>query len=147
GGGRAAPGLCTVDWRPSAAGSRVETATSAAEPGSWLIFADASGAGHRLAALLEEAGERCQLVVRRDSARPVSGREIRIDADEGDAYRGLLGRLADGQHGPGRGVVYLWGLDAGGDADAGADADSPCRSALQLVQALAETEWRHPPRL
>jgi acyl transferase domain-containing protein/acyl carrier protein len=148
GGGarRADTGLYTLDWRIRA-GLDDGAAEPPAEPGTWLLFADEGGAGHTLAALLEEEGERCRLVVPSDSARPATGREVRVDQNDPAAFRRLVGQLADGQDPPCRGVVYMWGIGAaGGDPDEAAEG-SLCRPALHLVKALAEAGWREPPRL
>jgi acyl transferase domain-containing protein/acyl carrier protein len=145
---RAGTALYALDWRTRADADEAEAAEPAVEPGSWLLFADEGGTGHRLAAMLEEEGHRCLIVLPGDSARPASERELRIDPSDPDAFRALLIRLADGEHPPCRGVVYLWGLGATIDDDQGeVGRPSICQPAMYLVQALAEADWRRPPRL
>src|SRR5262249_39815024 len=51
--------LYHVVWEPQAA---LPAAQVAADASPWLIFADASGVGERLAALLRERGASCSLV-------------------------------------------------------------------------------------
>ncbi|HEX5211505.1 MAG TPA: SDR family NAD(P)-dependent oxidoreductase [Pseudolabrys sp.] len=99
-------------------------------PASWLIFADAKGAGAALAERLGYAGHHCQLVYR--------------NAESVHDFRGLLEDFVADAPLPCEGVIYLWGLDAPPIRDlsfAGlkSGSETVCRGALALVQALAET--------
>ncbi|OXI15941.1 hybrid non-ribosomal peptide synthetase/type I polyketide synthase [Burkholderia sp. AU15512] len=96
--------LYHVVWEPQAA---LPAAPVAADASPWLIFADASGAGERLAALLRAHGAACSLV------RP--GPAFVADAEAGwqvaperpDDFVRLLNETAA----PGQRIVFLWALD------------------------------------
>lgn len=109
-------------------------------PGTWLIFADRSGVGTRLAELLTAQGESCRTVFAADRA-----------ADLAD----LLREAAPAGLPPWRGVVHLWSLDAGAlpaadaiTADGLMDLQvTGCGSVLDLLQGLAWAGGSPPPRL
>ncbi|VWB14606.1 non-ribosomal peptide synthetase/type I polyketide synthase [Burkholderia lata] len=122
--------LYHVVWEPQAA---LPAAQVAADASPWLIFADASGVGERLAALLREHGASCSLV------RP--GLDYVADVEAGwqvaperpdDFVRLLNETAAAGQR-----IVFLWALDeAVGETRMSA-------ALLHLVHALVggEREW------
>ncbi|HEY7768947.1 SDR family NAD(P)-dependent oxidoreductase, partial [Longimicrobium sp.] len=142
-GGDAEKWLYHVRWEP-----RRDTAGVAPrfgpEPGRWLLLADAGGVAAELAARLEAAGEACTLAV--PAGRPGPGR-ARAVVPSADALGALLREEAGRDPRPLRGVVFLWGLDAGdsGAADPMDAQPLACGGALHLVQALAREELR--PRL
>ena len=79
--------------------------------GSWLIFADESSVGDRLAAQLKEQGNQCFLV------RPGQGYEAftsdswRINPANVDDFRRLWQETVSRAEKPLGGVVHLWSLD------------------------------------
>ncbi|WP_432206966.1 aminotransferase class III-fold pyridoxal phosphate-dependent enzyme, partial [Burkholderia pyrrocinia] len=125
-----APPLYHVVWEPQAA---LPAARFAADASPWLIFADESGVGERLAALLRERGASCSLV------RP--GLDYGVGAEAGrqiaperpDDFVRLLNETAA----PGQRIVFLWALDE-------AVGETRMSTALlHLVHALvgSEREW------
>ncbi|MGU8080166.1 amino acid adenylation domain-containing protein [Burkholderia pyrrocinia] len=130
-----APPLYHVVWEPQAA---LPAARFAADASPWLIFADESGVGERLAALLRERGASCSLV------RP--GLDFGVGAEAGrqiaperpDDFVRLLNETAA----PGQRIVFLWALDE-------AVGETRMSTALlHLVHALvgSEREWTPSPR-
>ncbi|WP_217589270.1 non-ribosomal peptide synthetase/type I polyketide synthase [Burkholderia sp. GbtcB21] len=125
-----APPLYHVVWEPQAA---LPAARFAADASPWLIFADESGVGERLAALLRERGASCSLV------RP--GLDFGVGAEAGrqiaperpDDFVRLLNETAA----PGQRIVFLWALDE-------VVGETRMSTALlHLVHALvgSEREW------
>ncbi|VWD46488.1 non-ribosomal peptide synthetase/type I polyketide synthase [Burkholderia contaminans] len=125
--------LYHVVWEPQAA---LPAAQTAADASPWLIFADASGAGERLAALLRARGAACSLV------RP--GLDYLGDVEAGwqvaperpDDFVRLLNETAE-TAAPGQRIVFLWALDE-------AVGETRMSTALlHLVHALVggEREW------
>lgn len=128
-GAPAAPevGFYALAWRRADAPAARPHAS-----GTWLVLADAAGVGTRVAAALEAAGQRCQVV-----PSPAAGGTL--DPQRPEAWRALVagaGRL--------HGVVDLWPLDTP-DLDRPEDdtPDAPeraarvgCAAALHLGQAL-----------
>ncbi|MGQ4807006.1 hypothetical protein NKDENANG_00344 [Candidatus Entotheonellaceae bacterium PAL068K] len=118
--------------------------TPMAEPGNWLIFADASGLGSRLAQKLSARGEPCILVSAGAAYQQHATVRFQIDPANPVDFQRLM-RAACGA-GPvaWRGVVHLWGLDES-DATCFSVSDLQraqvlgCGSLLHLVQALAQT--------
>jgi acyl transferase domain-containing protein len=128
--------LYKVQWQPK---KLARTEPSARRSGSWLVLADDSGVGKAVGSLLASRGEQ-QVIVSADEFRP---------ARPEDLVRLLHETFGDT---PPRGVIHLWSLDAAptevmtlDSLDAGQELG--CGSVLHLVQALAQTNWRQPPRL
>ncbi|MEA3209803.1 MAG: hypothetical protein QOE70_2860 [Chthoniobacter sp.] len=96
---------------------------------SWLIFADASGLGDRLAAYLRGAGVRCRVAQPGLEFAAVERDAFTLRADTPEDWQQLFLTCAD-DAAPER-IVYLWNLDAQpGDPVMGTDA------LLHLAQAL-----------
>jgi acyl transferase domain-containing protein/surfactin synthase thioesterase subunit/aryl carrier-like protein len=134
-------------WRKSiglAANPAVDRA-----PASWLIFADANGAGVALASKLEAAGHHCHLVYRDDAFAQRGTRTWTVSERQPHDFRRLLEQFAASETLPCDGVIYLWGLDAPaveGLTLAGLKSGSEmmCRGALAILHALAETRSANP---
>ncbi|MGT0193983.1 amino acid adenylation domain-containing protein [Burkholderia pyrrocinia] len=125
-----APPLYHVVWEPQAA---LPAARFAADASPWLIFADESGVGERLAALLRERGASCSLV--RPGLDFGVGAEAsrQIAPERPDDFVRLLNETAA----PGQRIVFLWALDE-------AVGETRMSTALlHLVHALvgSEREW------
>lgn len=103
--------------------------------GRWLILADSSGLGERVAAVLEKNGGVC--VIARPGSQfdlPAPNRALVRPGDAAD-YRALLGNQAW------RAILHCWSLDTElGASDVLADLDRAealgCRSLLLVGQAL-----------
>jgi SAM-dependent methyltransferase/acyl carrier protein/NADP-dependent 3-hydroxy acid dehydrogenase YdfG len=115
--------------------------------GRWLVFSDTGGLAQQVAEQLEQEGGECILVQSGDRFQHSNPRRLTINIDKPEEYRWLL---KDGA--VWRGILHAWSLDAAFDrSDALHDLERAeglgCRSALFLVQALAQTENSHPPKL
>ena len=100
---------------------------------SWLVFADASGVGDRLAGLLAATGVRCR-VARRGGQFALEGVDaFTLRAEAPEDWQQLLEAWADDA--PPERLVYLWSLDepTGDAALMGTDA------LLHLTQAIENT--------
>ncbi|MCC7360975.1 MAG: SDR family NAD(P)-dependent oxidoreductase [Anaerolineales bacterium] len=137
--------LYQLDWRPQPL-----VASNAQPPagpaGGWLILADSSGVGARLAEQLAVRADRCVTLTpaeftqacRRHSLTPV------------EMFRRVLAEEFAAAQPACRGVIHLWSLDAPAQVTPEALAAAQVLglvSALHLVQALAQTGWRDAPRL
>jgi acyl transferase domain-containing protein/acyl carrier protein len=145
--GRAAPS------RPAPLVARAATeAVPIERVAPWLILADASGLGARLAALLAGRGQPCVLVRRGSGFARQGDEEWTIDPAAPGDFRRLLGDLAGADGLSLRAIVYLWGLDAP-DTDrltTGtllSDVVTTAGGVLHLVQALAAAGPSPAPRL
>jgi phthiocerol/phenolphthiocerol synthesis type-I polyketide synthase C len=148
--------LYRPEWRlePYSSAGQSEEKQQLAEAGSWLVFADSHGVGNALAELLVEQGEICVTVLPGESFKVLNEQQYKIDPENGKDYQQLLDEIRKAfpkRHC--RGVVHLWSLDTVLD-DATATVDilqrtqvMSCGSALLLVQALADAERSHPPRV
>ncbi|HET8683329.1 MAG TPA: SDR family NAD(P)-dependent oxidoreductase, partial [Micromonosporaceae bacterium] len=136
--------LYELAWRSQDLPATVDTPVS----GSWLVFADASGAGESVAELLRARGDRCQLVFPSEQFAAVSDGVWQVAHDQPDHIRELLAATGAGT-GELRGILHLWSLDSGSpepDALHTAHARS-CASLLHLVQSVAALEVAAPPRI
>lgn len=113
----------------------------------WLLFADQSGAGRRLASLLHERGAAVTLVTAGPAFRRRKPDHFEIDPAARADYQRLLSEAAADWHG----IVHLWSLDAAESpepmAALNAAQETGCLSVMYLVQALGEAELRQNPRL
>ena len=118
-----------------------------AAAGRWLIFSDAGGLAQQVAQQLEESGGECVLVQAGHHFDASNPRRPIIDLDKPEDYRFLLKGGTEW-----RGVLHAWTLDAAFDEanalpDLGCAEHLGCRSALFLVQALAQMTNPNPPKL
>ncbi|MFA8357188.1 amino acid adenylation domain-containing protein [Burkholderia ubonensis] len=124
--------LYHVVWEQQAA---LPAAPLAADASPWLIFADESGAGDRLAALLRAHGASCALVrAGLDYAAPAEADAVwQVAPEQPDHFVRLLKEAAA----PGQRIVFLWALDEAVGASRMATA------LLHLVRALGsdERDW------
>lgn len=123
--------------------------------GRWIIMSDAGGVGTALAEQLRQRGAACAQVVAAaaDSGefQLASDGLCAIDMSNPANLARLLAEL-DAPDQPLRGVIHLHSLDLPPEQtrlDLAAAPDlAPCRSALQLIQALVSAEpGRAPPQL
>ncbi|WP_423395908.1 amino acid adenylation domain-containing protein [Burkholderia sp. LMG 21824] len=122
--------LYHVVWEQQAA---LPSAPLAADASAWLIFADASGVGERLAALLRARGASCSLV--RPGPDAVADGETgrQVAPERPDDFVRLLDETAA----PGLRIVFLWALDEA------VGATRMSTALLHLVRALVGSarEW------
>ena len=120
----------------------------AIEPGAprqdrarWLILADRTGVGEKLAGELGEQGAECLLAYAGANSRPEHPDDRIVDPALPDEMRRLVGETLAGTL-PVRGVVHLWSLDATATGTAPVEALERDQvvgvgSALHVAQALA----------
>ncbi|MXN82708.1 amino acid adenylation domain-containing protein [Burkholderia sp. 4812] len=124
-----APPLYHVVWEQHAA-LPAAPAQFAADAHPWLIFADESGAGERLAALLRARGASCSLVrAGRDYAAGAAA-GWQVAPEQPEHFVRLLNETAA----PGQRIVFLWALDEA------AGASRMSTALLHLVHALVGSE-------
>ncbi|AKH85658.1 hypothetical protein AA958_29290 [Streptomyces sp. CNQ-509] len=143
-----AEALYDIDWRQTPGKAEAE---AGAEPGTWLVFADAGGTCDALVTGLRARGGTCVTVTPGPGyAKPAPDQYV-LDPERREDAAALLADLdADGIR-PG-GIVHAWALDA-----ALAEDDTPARllavqdaatvPALHLVQEIARTGQEPAPRL
>lgn len=146
--------LYELQWQPKERheGQRASEPSSPASPGSWLIFTDSSGVGEALAALLAAQGERSILVSRGESYEHTDSGHFRLRADRLEDIRQLFEASLVSDQPVCRGIVHLWSLDGPRPeettvASLNTAQTLGCGSVLQLVQELAQAQWRDLPRL
>ncbi len=132
--------LHEVAWRP-VPGLQPDSAPDHTQQRStWLILADRSGVGARVAELLEKRGERPVLV---------SPPDLPDDPEHVDA---LIRNVLDARDVSCRGVIHLWSIGRPSPAESnattlGAAQTFGCGSALCVLQAMARREGQRSPRL
>ncbi len=106
---------------------------------SWLIFADVSGLGDKLASQLREAGVRCRIARRGDrfASDGMDAISLRPEAPE-DWKRLLQGCVDDAR--PER-FVYLWSLDEPRSVSERDAAQMGTHALLHLIQAVEDTKY------
>ncbi len=146
--------LYEFQWQPKERSNEhpASEPSAPASPGNWLIFADSSGVGEKLGALIKSQGDGIILVTRGDSYERLDGKHFRIDAEQFQDMRQLLEAVLAQDQPICRGVVHLWSLDAGRLEDTTVTSLKTaqalgCSSVLQLVKVLARIERSHLPRL
>ena len=127
-------------------------------PGAWVVAADGSGAGKRVAAELAARnqtvvlagpgaiapGQRAGSGDRAGTAAPDSPgiRQAAVETGQRESWRALLGEIPDDP--PLRGIVHLAALDARGPAattsEMADDSEHVAASALALLQGVADSD-------
>ena len=112
-------------------------------PGRWLLFADESGVGHRLADKLRARNQECTVVRRGNSSTSRLGGESLIDPSCQAEVSQLVEEFIASDGPPIRGAVHLWSLDAPA-ADVTTQVladwqDSSLISVLYLTQSWIES--------
>jgi len=110
----------------------------------WLIFADYTGVGESLAALLEEKGERCVLIYKGERIETSEEGFWRINPEHPEHFESLLQKISDNTGQTLRGVIHLWSLDTAPQERMTGNALEEnlrisCESGLYLVQALSKS--------
>ena len=124
--------LHELQWDPAPQRPRLPS-----PPAGWIVLCDAGGAGHALAQVLREQGQRC-LLVGRQQAGAAAACDRTIDPRDPAQWHALLhdAQWLGSQHLAG--VVHLWGVDDTADA---AELDA---ATLPLMQALVERSANPP---
>ncbi|MCB9450588.1 MAG: type I polyketide synthase [Anaerolineaceae bacterium] len=121
------------------------------EPGRWVIFADRSGVGANLKALLNAGGAAVTLVFPGEQNQVGDG-EVILNPTDPEAFAHLFQTIAQETDTPLLGVLYLWTLDVPGTADFDEDSLTDAQlisvySPLYLVQSLVAQSWDEYPFL
>ncbi len=103
---------------------------------SWVIFADASDLGDKIAAKVAVSGARCRVVRQGKAYAKTGDSAFTLRGDEPADWQQLFAELTATT--PPEHIVYLWSLDAATDST-GADALMGIDSLLHLTHALEET--------
>ena len=128
-------------WHESASGNSaaVEALVEWPEERSWLIFADASGLGDRLASRLRASGARCR-VAHCGSRYTLDGIDaFTLRAEAPEDWKQLLEACADDA--PPERLVYLWILDEPAEGDPvlmGTDALLHLTQAIEITRPAAK---------
>jgi acyl transferase domain-containing protein/SAM-dependent methyltransferase len=104
---------------------------------SWLIFADASGLGDKLADQLHAAGVRCRIARRGDHFAQDGTDAFTLRAEALEDWKKLFHECADA---PPERLVYLWSLDTPGPDGQGDPVLMGTDALLHLVQAVEEVK-------
>jgi len=138
--------LYDLQWQPvqNRQEEQAEAFAGTGDTGCWLIFADESGVGIRLAALLEAQGQTSVLVFPGEAYSQLGAGQYEIAPALPEDYQHLLSAALDSTNFQWRGVVHLWSLNAHCTVDSDvaclqAMQDSSTYSVLYLVQALAKS--------
>ncbi len=120
--------------------------------GSWVIFADRGGSGHKLASELQSRGERCIMVFPGDAYQRLDHEQFEVSARRSEDFRQLLQDVMGADRPACRGVVHLWNFDALAAEETTIESFneamvSGCLSVVYLAQALSEVEAAGTPRL
>ncbi|MGK7875119.1 MAG: SDR family NAD(P)-dependent oxidoreductase [Xenococcaceae cyanobacterium] len=132
--------LYRVQWKPLA--SRQQT--TRVEPSHWLIFADTTGVGEKLANYLQQQGYECSLVYRGDSYQNEKAGIYQINPSEPGEFAQLYQAILETSQLPLEKVIHLWSLDAPAVRDLTITALEEaqligCGSVLNLLQAVVKT--------
>ena len=131
--------LARKSWREYAPiESSTETLAGVPEEKSWLIFADASGLGDRLASRLRANGLRCRVAYRGYDFARTGTDTFTLRAGILEDWQQLLKTCGD--ESPPERLVYLWTLDEPVQKDDGDTALMGTEALLHLVQALEITK-------
>jgi acyl transferase domain-containing protein/acyl carrier protein/ribosomal protein S18 acetylase RimI-like enzyme/protein-L-isoaspartate O-methyltransferase len=144
----------TPDWDECLFDQAVLLARTPAAPETeastrhWMIFADAGGLGHQLAAQLSARGDRCTLVNAGESFSSADTDSFQVNPLCRQDFDELLEAVGPRLHG----CVHLWSLDAEPGADLTTDglnaaSAKGCASTLHLVQALTAGQPERLPAL
>jgi myxalamid-type polyketide synthase MxaE and MxaD len=142
--------LYELEWRQAETAAALPASASGGGARGWLILADATGVGERLAERFKACNVRCAVATRSDEfAKEAAGR-WRLRSGRDEDWRRLLEEVGD-ELGAIEGVAHLWSLDGPPDRgdslpDLAAASTRGPESVLGLVRALCGTPRAVPPR-
>ncbi len=142
--------LYRIDWRPKDRSGAEKLPEM--EAANWLILADSSGVGTRLATALRDRGHRCVVATAGDQYQRVGEEEYQVNPQSAEDFGRLLEAVIGEDGETIRGIVHLWSLDAATVDKANAESISDaqllgCGSTLHLIQAVARAAAQSMPRL
>ena len=146
--------LHTVAWEPQALPDirSAEAANAADKTGHWIVFADRTGVGAALAATMRSAG--CTVALIFAGEHPAADGFTLNPASPAE-MESLWQQLFPHAQPQCRGIVHLWGLDAGattaatatGAEQLAARQEASLASALHLVQSAERRQWALSPKI
>ncbi|MEM6403228.1 MAG: SDR family NAD(P)-dependent oxidoreductase, partial [Cyanobacteria bacterium P01_D01_bin.116] len=115
------------------------------EPGNWLIFADTTGVGEKLAQQLSQRECQCSLVYRSEEYQQLNESTYQLNPAEPQEFEQLLEAIGAQSKLPLRGVIHLWSLDAPKTQDLTITTLEQaqrwgCGAVLEIVKALIKTK-------
>ena len=118
---------------------------AAQDPGSWLILTDKKGVGANLVDQLKHRGEVGVFVAPGPCYASLGDHQYQVNPESPEDFQTLLQEITQSQFPSLKGVVHLWSLDTpfSGTETARSLITATamgCRSALNLLQALVQTE-------
>ncbi|MEW6236329.1 MAG: type I polyketide synthase [Candidatus Omnitrophota bacterium] len=142
-----------IQWRPTP--RRAETALesiSFTETGRWLIFADRSGIGRRLADVLENKRQTVYLVNAQDSYRKIEDNVWNIRPANRQDYEIVLEEILRVCDLPLKAIIHFWSFDAAPTEDLSIAALEQaqtlgCESVMLMIQSLLQQRPSAMPRL
>jgi myxalamid-type polyketide synthase MxaE and MxaD len=144
--------LYEFQWQVKELAQKVPKPSSPSGRGNWLIFADRTGVGEALAALLEAQGESSILISRGESYERTDSEHFRIHPERAEDIGQVFGAALVSDQPICHGIIHLWSLDAPLPEEATVASLKTAQtlgagSVLQLVQEVARVQWREHPRL
>ena len=98
-----------VEWKHEVVDTQTQRGI---EPGHWLIFADTTGVGEKLAQQLSQSDCQCSLVYRSEEYQQLNESTYQLNPAEPQEFEQLIEALGENSKLPLRGVIHLWSLDA-----------------------------------
>ncbi|MEM6404103.1 MAG: acyltransferase domain-containing protein, partial [Cyanobacteria bacterium P01_D01_bin.116] len=131
-----------VEWKQAEVDTQTQTRI---EPGHWLIFADTTGVGEKLAQQLPQMECECSLVYRSEEYQQLSEVTYQLNPAEPQEFEQLLEAIGAQRKLPLRGVIHLWSLDAPKTQDLTITSLEQaqrwgCGAVLEIVKALIKTK-------
>ncbi|BAY50153.1 beta-ketoacyl synthase (plasmid) [Scytonema sp. HK-05] len=98
-------------------------------PGTWVVFADASGVGQALGEILQRRGQNCVLVYTGEAYQTLKTGTWSINPTSPEDYERLFQEVLGTGVPPLKGIIHLWSLEA-------ALPDALCITTLEQAQNL-----------
>ncbi|MEM7535282.1 MAG: alpha/beta fold hydrolase, partial [Chloroflexota bacterium] len=122
--------LYEVTWEAQPLSSNSDTNSVPKANAPWLIFADDTGMGQRVANVLQTRGERVLLIHMGEAYTELDAQTIEMNPTTADDYQQLLARYPTPA-----GIVHAWSLNSQSTLEEGLYAS--CGTVLLLMQTLS----------
>ncbi|MEM6753811.1 MAG: type I polyketide synthase, partial [Cyanobacteria bacterium P01_C01_bin.38] len=131
-----------VEWKHEVVNTQTQRGI---EPGHWLIFADTTGVGEKLAQQLSQRECECSLVYRSEEYQQLNESTYQLNPAEPQEFEQLIEAIEAQSKLPLRGVIHLWSLDAPKTQDLTITSLEQaqrwgCGTVLEIVKALIKTK-------
>ncbi|KAB8314799.1 type I polyketide synthase [Tolypothrix campylonemoides VB511288] len=129
-----------VQWKPIVL-SQLKTSI---QQSHWLIFADTTGVGEKLAKKLRHQGCECSLVYRGDSYQKLETGFYQLNPSKPQEFEQLIQAILENSEFPLEKVIHLWSLDTPSPVDLTMTTINlaqlwGCGTVLHLLQAVIKT--------